>query len=68
MPRFGKGNNGEDQFLGYVGACIDITDLHNAKANADKVAVAKSNFLANMRYVNKQNICEISSLTRDLVA
>jgi hypothetical protein len=31
------------------GSCIDITDLKTAKINADKMAQAKTNFLANMR-------------------
>lgn len=32
-----------------AGSGVDVTDLKQAKLNSDKMAQAKSNFLANMR-------------------
>ncbi|ELR17841.1 ATPase/histidine kinase/DNA gyrase B/HSP90 domain containing protein [Acanthamoeba castellanii str. Neff] len=52
VPRYAKGEGGEatHKFLGFIGSCIDVTDLKIAKINADKMAQAKTNFLANMSH------------------
>jgi hypothetical protein len=52
VPRYAKGEGDEatHKFLGFIGSCVDVTDLKLAKINADKMAQAKTNFLANMRY------------------
>lgn len=52
VPRYAKGEGDEatHKFLGFIGSCVDVTDLKLAKINADKMAQAKTNFLANMSH------------------
>jgi hypothetical protein len=50
--------------MGFIGSCIDITDLKIAKINADKMAQAKTNFLANMRCAAHTTIVEFTHVHR----
>jgi two-component system, sensor histidine kinase and response regulator len=40
----------ETGFAGYIGCCIDVTETHNARENAEQASRAKSEFLANMSH------------------
>ena len=46
VPRF----DADGFFTGYIGSCMDITDLRQAKLAAEALARAKSEFLANMSH------------------